>query len=119
MNDEDPYLIKLLSTTPHKQEALLWLKQKDGRERTIGDGSQDEAASLQLVEDLYQRGATHVTAIDIQSDPHSETTSTLIVGLPQEKPSRSRIFQIEAKVAATGGFDPVTDQGQKYLMLHW
>lgn len=118
MND-DAYLQNLLQKTPHKQEALAWLKLSDGRERTIGDGDQDGAASLQLVQDLYQRGAVEVTAIDIEVDTHLETTSTLIVKLPDEAAVRQRVFQSEAKVARQNGFDPALDEGQHYVMLHW
>lgn len=117
--DNDAYLQKLLSTTPHKQEALAWLGQKDGKERTIGDGEQDEAASLRLVQDLYRRGATEVTAIDIETDAHIETTSTLVIKLPSDAAARKKVFQAEAKVARQGGFDPSADEGQHYIMLHW
>lgn len=115
----DAYLQNLLQKTPHKQEALAWFKMNDGKERTIGDGDQDEATSLRLVQDLYQRGAVEVTAIDIEVDTHLETTSTLIVKLPDEAAARRRVFQSEAKVARLGGFDPTTDEGQHYVMLHW
>lgn len=119
LSNEDAYIVRQLSNTPHKQEALSWLQQTDGKERTVGDGDLDEPASLQMVKDLYQRGAVHVTAIDIDADTHMETTRTLIVEMPQQETARKRLLQIEAKVAAIGGFDPVTDQGQQYLMLHW
>jgi 3'-phosphoadenosine 5'-phosphosulfate sulfotransferase (PAPS reductase)/FAD synthetase len=119
MNSNDAYLQKLLSTTTYKQEALSWLRKPDGKERTIGDGGQDAAASLHLVKDLYQRGAIEVTAIDIETDTHLETTSTLIVKLPQEASARKRVFQTEATIAREGGFDAVDDEGQHYLMLHW
>lgn len=119
--DEDAYLEKILRTTPNKQEALAWLEQKDGKERTIGESSEnmDAPASLRLVRDLYQRGAEEVTAIDIESDTHLETTSTLIIKLPQEAAARKRIFQVNAKTAREAGFDPTTDEGQHLLMLHW
>ena len=97
--DDDAYLEKILSTNPHKQEAGAWLEQKDGKERAVGDGEQDAAASSRLVRDLYRRGAVDVTAVDIEADAHLETTSTLIVTLPQEPEARRRVFQVEAKVA--------------------
>ncbi len=117
--DNDAYLQKILSTTPHKQEALAWLGQKDAKERTVGDGDQDEAASRRLVQDLYQRGASEVIAIDIEADTHTETTSTLIIKLPPDAAARKKVFQAEAKVARQGGFDPSADEGQHYIMLHW
>ncbi len=119
MNNEDAYIAKQLSTTPHKLEALSWLQQADGKDRMVGDGDLDEPASLQLIKDLYQRGAVDVTAIDIDADAHMETTQTLIVEMPHQAAAREKLLQIEAKVAAQGGFDPVGDQGQKYFMLHW
>ena len=118
--NEDTYLKKLLSTTPHKQEALSWLQQKDGKERLIGESNQDMDAptSLRFVQDLYQQGATEVTAIDVDADTHLETTNTLIVKLPQEALKRKKVFQSEAKIARRGGFGAVADEGQEYLMLH-
>lgn len=119
--NNDAYLEKLLSTTPHKHEALSWLQLKDGKERLIGESSEDMNAptSLRFVQDLYQRGAAEVTAVDIEADTHLETTSTLIVKLPQGAPARKKVFQSEANLARQGGFDAVADQGQDYLMLHW
>ena len=119
--DDDHYLQRLLSTTPQKQEALAWLTQKDGKERTVGESSEDMDAtdSLRFVQDLYRRGAAAVVAVDIETDAHMETTSTLIVTLPQETSARKKLFQIEAKVARQAGSDAVTDQGQHYIMLHW
>jgi len=117
--DNDAYLQKVLSSTPHKAEALAWLGQKDGKARTIGDGEQEEAASLRLVQDLYRRGAAEVTAIDIDTDAHIETTSTLIIKLPSDMVARKKVFQVEGKIARLGGFDPSADEGQHYIMLHW
>ena len=119
--NNDAYLKKLLSTTPHKQEALSWLQKKDGKERLIGESNEDMDAptSLRFVQDLYQQGATEVMAIDIGADTHLETTSTLIVKLPQESPKRKKVFQSEAKFARQSGFGAVADEGQEYLMLHW
>ena len=118
MNSDD-YMQSILQKTPYKQEALAWLKLSDGKERTIGDGYQNAAASLRLVQDLYQHGAVEVTAIDIDVDTHMEDTSTLIVKLPDEAAARKRVLQYEAKVARLGGFDPIPDEGQHYVMLHW
>ena len=99
VSSEDNHIQKILSNTPHKQEALSWLQQKDGKERTIGESSEDmnAPASLLFVQDLYHLGADTVTAIDIETDTHIETTSTLIVKLPQDAPSRAKIFQVEQK----------------------
>ncbi len=117
--DKDTYLEKVLRDTPRKQEALAWMEQKDGEERTIGDADRDEVASLRLVKDLYRRGAEDVTAIDIEANTQWESTSTLIVKLPQDAVARKRVFQVDAKTARQSGFDPTADEGQHYLMLHW
>ena len=119
MDGNDGYLEKQLSAPPHKEEALAWLQIKDGKDRTVGDGSLDAARSLRLVRDLYQRGAEVVTAIDIDADAHTETTSTLIVKLPEDAAARKKLFQVNARIARQGGFDPDADAGQKYFMLHW
>ena len=118
----DAYLEKLLNETPRKAEALHWLQQSDGKQRMIGDSSEDMnvADSLRFVQDLYQRGARQVTAIDIDaSGSGMESTSTLIVEMPGEASARQRVLEIEGKTAQKHGFDPVADEGQKYIMFHW
>ena len=115
----DAYLQSILQKTPHKQEALSWLKQGDSKERTIGDGEQDAAASLRLVQDLYRHGALEVIAVDIDVDTHLETTSTLIVRLPAEAAARQAVFRDEAEAGRAGGFEASADEGQSYVMLHW
>ena len=121
MDNGDAYLTQLLQNSPHQHEALSWLQRKDGKERTIGESSEDmdAPASLRFVQDLYKRGATQVTAIDIESNAHMESTSTLIIKLPAEAGERAAVFQVEAKIAQQGGTDPEPDQGQQYIMLHW
>lgn len=102
-------------------EALSWLKTGDGKERTIGESSEnmDATDSLAFVQELYARGAVQVRAIEIEAYDFLETTSTLIVALSSDTSARARLFEMEAAIAEEGGFDPETDHGQKTFMLHW
>src|SRR5438105_13365671 len=107
--DQDAYILSLLSGDPNHLEALGWLRHQDGRERTIGDSSEDMdgPTSLRFVEDLYARGAVEVTAIDVDDEDVLETTSTLIVQMPEDAQARKRLLEVEARIARRGGFDPV------------
>ena len=121
MRDPDAYLRGLLAADPNRREALTWLRRQDDKERAIGDSSEDMdgATSLRFVEDLYARGAVEVIAIDVDTEDVVETTSTLIVQMPDGAAARKRLLQVEARIARRGGFDPVGDVGQHYFMLHW
>ncbi len=108
---------KLLREKPHV-EALVWVQQsKPDDIRTVGD--QSPLDSLKIVKNLYDAGAIEVRAIDLERVVgFGETTNTLCVHLPRDAENRKRLFKIEAQVAAAGGFDGVSDDGQDYMFLH-
>lgn len=114
---QDPFCANLLQTKDHV-EALDWLQQsKAGDIRTLGE--QDPDASLAIVKQLYYAGATRVHAVEIERAPGvGQTSNTLIVELPPDPLKRSDLFAFEARLARGQGFDPVPDEGQRYMFLY-
>ena len=107
---------KLLAEGENR-EALSWLQEsKPGNIRTIGEQSPEE--SLRIVQVLYNAGAVKVHALKIDREAgFGETTNIVCVELPVASSARQKLFKIEAKTASSGGFDPVSDDGQTYLFL--
>lgn len=114
---QDPFCANLLQTKNHL-EALDWLQQsKEGDIRTLGE--QDPDASLAIVKQLYAAGATRVNAVGIERVPAAgQTSNTLIVEVPSQPQKRTELFAIEGRMARGQGFDPVPDEGQRYMFLH-
>jgi hypothetical protein len=100
------------------REALSWLQEsKPGNIRTIGEQSPED--SLRIVQSLYNSGAVKVHALKIDREADfGETTNVVCVELPGVSSARQKLFKIEAKIASSGGFDPVSDDGQTYLFLY-
>jgi len=115
--DQDPFCRKLLDTKTHR-EALEWVKESKGRDiRTIGEQSPEE--SLKTVERLYQEGAERVWAVDLEIYPNGgQSTNNLVIELPADPKLRGKLFRLETRVAASEGFDPVSDDGQHYMFLY-
>jgi hypothetical protein len=113
---QDTFCRELLDTKTHR-EALAWVKESKDRDiRTIGEQSPEK--SLKIVERLYQEGAERVWAVDLEIYPNEgQSTNTLVVELPTGPKLRKKLFLLEARVAASGGFDPVSDDGQHYMFL--
>ena len=108
------------------QEALAWLKEaKDPEDRTISGGDGSETAwladkALRIVQELYTLGAVAVTAVEIEDLDEQAThsdTSTLVIELTQEAVKRAKLFAWCAGFAHGTGWDPATDEGQKYLLV--
>lgn len=114
---QDPFCRKLLDTKTHK-EALEWVKESEDRDiRTIGEQSPEE--SLKIVERLYREGAGRVWAVGLETYPNEgQSTNILVVELPSDPKMRKGLFKLEARVAASEGFDPVSDDGQHYMFLY-
>lgn len=107
-------------------EALSWLQETGELDlRTISgsNGSDDEwpaEVAIQIVQELYSLGAVKITAIEIEGRDQPDAmqyTSTLIIELPQESAKRVSLFAWSAGFARATGWDPPTDEGQKYLLL--
>jgi hypothetical protein len=114
---QDPFCRKLLDSKTHR-EALAWVKEsKDHDIRTIGEQSPEE--SMKAVERLYHEGAERVWAVDVENYPNEgQSTNNLVIELPTDPKFRKKLFRLEARVAAGGGFDPVSDDGQHYMFLY-
>lgn len=68
---------------------------------------------------LYASGAEKVWAGDLEFYPNDgQSTNILIVELPIEPNLRKQLFRLEARVAASEGFDPVSDDGQHFMFLY-
>jgi len=116
----DADLVQRLASTKKKAEALSWLQIPDGKLRDFGkDPDYSGQDAVKFVNDLYARGAVSVYAVDIASDANIEETRTLILKLPSDPDKRRKLFEIEAEVSRGGGFDPMPDDGQHYMLLWW
>ena len=99
-------------------EALGWLVgSREDATRTLGEMATED--SIAFVENLYERGAERVLAVEIQSCPgtEDETTNTVLVQLPRAKAARRKLFSFEKRHAEAEGFDGEPDAGQAYLFL--
>lgn len=96
-----------------------WVAQaREGQDIQLGE--LDTATSLAFLERLFTFSPRRVVALEPEHDPQlGVTTNTLIIELPASRPDRAGIFALEGDVAATGGFDPEADRGQRFLMFHW
>ena len=122
MAGNDKWYESLIST-PNAKEARQWIRtcRKRGFAMvTLGKlDSMDE--SLALVEEGYAAGAVRVTAVEIEDYPDimggMQTTSRLVVTLPDAPAKRVKTLAWAGKVAEEQGFDAETDIGQRYLFL--
>lgn len=112
-------LIARLLSDPERQEALSWL-QAGGPddERSIG-GCETNQESIQLVQDLYDLGASHVLAVNIRSNRNEtgQYTGKLVVELPSEPEQRQRLFDWCKQQGDSLGFTPNPDRGESHLFL--
>lgn len=105
-------------------EALSWLEQPDGKDRTVGE---DSAACLhtedvlRLVRELYAAGATVVVAQIAVAEYEFEEASSLTVTLPLNHSKRSALFDIEARALREmgSGLGPEGERGQDFFVLGW
>lgn len=111
-------LCRKLLAEKETREALSWLEQSNpGDIRTVGE--QNPGESLRIVKGIYASGALKAYAVGIERDSgYGETTNIVCVELPATPVARQKLLEIESKVAASGGFDPVPDEGQTYLFLY-
>ena len=105
-------------------EALSWLEQSDGKERTVGEDSVaclHTEDALRLVRELYAAGATKVLAQIAEVEYEFEEATTLTVMLPQDPDKRAALFAIEVRVLREMGspFDPAGEQGRDLFVLGW
>lgn len=83
---------------------------------TIGEQSPEQ--SRKIVERLYQERAEQVCAVNLEIYPNEgQSTNVLVIELPNNPKLRRKLFLFEARVAASGSFQPVSDDGQHYRFL--
>jgi hypothetical protein len=116
MSDYEKQFIEQLLASDHT-EAREWLRAAPGSYRNLGELEPD--ASLQLVEKLYEMGAAEVIAVEIARMPGSEdqTTNHVLVRLPLDPETRTRLFAFENEHAESEGFDGEADRGQQFIYL--
>jgi hypothetical protein len=109
---DDIYTKKLLRRRG-KAEALHWLK--GSKFRNVGELSHRRSQSL--VTELYGLGAVEVWAVSIQANPPYESTSCLVLKLPENELSRRALFLWNNAPEHRLGYDPDVDRGQEYLFI--
>ena len=93
-----------------KTEARQWMK--DDNHVFF---KEDKKKVAQFVEDFYAAGATQVVIGDTETHDNLVYAGAILVVLPQDTAARAKLFDVDTKVGAYFGDDPVTDKGQKYL----
>ena len=105
-------------------EALSWLEQPDGKDRTVGEDSAaclNTEDALKLVRELYGAGAVAVVARIAVVEYEFEEASSFIVVLPDDESKRAALFDIEARTLHEMGssLDAEGERGQEAFRLGW
>lgn len=109
----DEFCIKLLAKG--REETRDWLR--SGPKNTLGE-IQTNAESQSFVRSLYELGAPHVFAVEIDKYPGGmENTGRLVIELPSDPELRPGVIKLAAKIAHEQGFDAYSDVGQKYVFV--
>jgi hypothetical protein len=107
-------LIAKLLRKKDKFEALSWLE-KSGASEHRNVAELTNAQSIELIRELYMRGATKVWAVKFDRSLPYESINTLIVELPIDSLQRMAVFDWEKEQAERQGFDVHDDYGQHFL----
>jgi hypothetical protein len=99
--------------TGEHAEAQAWLQDSTHTLRGFEPG-----AARELVDRLERAGARGVYAARIQSTPNGESSSALVIDLPNDKAKREVILWHAAKAR---GLEPplIPDHGEPYYLLTW
>jgi hypothetical protein len=114
--DEEAFVNRLMEGC--RAEARAWLHEATATNlRRLGPWGPDLA--LEYVERLYELGAKHVLAVQIEAiaGVGEESTDHLLIELPDSRQQREGLFKLEAELAEAQGLDHVSDHGQKYLYM--
>lgn len=94
-------------------DAQIWLRAPN---HTLGE--MNEAESRRLLKRLARLGAVRIFACEIEDyGERGQNTGHLVVELPKEEPSRSKLFGAIARIAESQGFDGDPDDSQDYAYL--
>ncbi len=106
-----------LAQYPDAREAVGWLKESSTDAlRTLGELPSAEE-SIRLVEEFLVSGATRVLAVNIDFDEDDQTTGQLLIELPDDAGPRKRALAFCNEQNQQCGFSPVTDAGQKFVLV--
>jgi hypothetical protein len=112
---------ELLDDKPHIAEAKEWLSPTHDNHMLW---KADRKTITQLINDLYDAGATKIWAVDINEAENKQLVATFVVELPTEKEKRTKVLDVHNQFwKKSGGSDEdladvlAAEFGQKYLVL--
>ena len=108
----EQHIAKLLRTK-NKAEASEWLR----RSAYHFVDELEHEASVALVDELYQLGATKVMAVMIEGNLPYQSTDRLIVFLPDDAKARRALFAWNNTLERSMGFDADVDRGQEHMFV--
>jgi hypothetical protein len=94
-------------------EAQEWL---NGNQMVFFGIRTGRETSEQVVKDLYEAGATRLTAL---TEAHQRECHALVVTLPRDAAARERIFKWYGNWIRSNPGMPDEDEGQKYLVIRF
>ena len=117
METGDAFCLRLLND-PMKREVLEWLNSGKEKGYTLGE-LPTTIESIRLAEQIYDAGATYVTAVEINQgiNGSQQNTGRLVITLPEDPQARRDVFRWNEQSAADLGFDADEDTGQRYLFV--
>ena len=100
-------------------EALSWLEKADGKERDIRDDPDtllDLEASLRLVREIYDAGATEVLAVNVIIGDDFEFGQGIRVILPQDPAKQEALYTLGLRVLQDieSSWDEVVRNGKAF-----
>lgn len=111
----------LLDDKTHIAEAKDWLS-PNHENHVLWKG--DRKAITQLVNDLYEAGATKIWAADTNEMGKNQIVAMFVAELPTDKDKRAKVFEVHNNFwkKAGGSAEDVAEflieeQGQKYILL--
>ena len=103
-----------IMTRGKQSEVRDWIKDKN---HTLGE--MDWPRSKRLVDKLISIGCVNVYACKIDSyGDGMENTGHLVMELPANKPTRSKILKMVDKLAREQGFEGPFDNGQRFAYVN-
>ncbi len=98
---------------------MEWLKSGTMSEKRIVGACKTTRESLELIQTIFDLGATEIFAVQIHPIPRGsgQRTGKLVVKLAQEAKSRTAIFDWCRRQGDSLGFTPDPDQGESHLFL--
>lgn len=107
----------LIANDPTAREARSWLQEPGATDRSLGE-FRDTRDALKLVNQLYRRGASNVTVIEIDGGADEpQNSGRLIVELPDEPAKRKSIFKLIGHLCEQTGHDAEADSRQRFILV--